>query len=127
MLETNRERLFARHIGQRRALFARAMSTSDYRTAAAVLKDEAAMFDVYGHKSKPGPTNGPAPTAADVVAILSRQLATIDASDLPDAEKARLTATISDAFMRAHSTVNLERQLSELTTRLEAVAKKGKG
>src|SRR5688572_23280510 len=43
-LDKDRDRLLNRHLAQRRALHARAMSVADYRTALAVLKDEAELF-----------------------------------------------------------------------------------
>src|SRR5262245_20941811 len=46
-LDKDRRRLANRHIAQRRALYARAMSVSDYRTALAVLKDEAELLRLY--------------------------------------------------------------------------------
>lgn len=46
-LERDREKLFNRHIAQRFALYARAMSVSDYRTALAVLKDQAELQALY--------------------------------------------------------------------------------
>ncbi|HLJ95955.1 MAG TPA: hypothetical protein VKU02_22465 [Gemmataceae bacterium] len=50
-LERDREKLLNRHLAQRFALYARAMSVSDYRTALAVLKDQAELCDLY-----PAPT-----------------------------------------------------------------------
>jgi hypothetical protein len=46
-LETDRGKLFRRHVAQRRALYARAMAVSDYSTARAVLKDEAELLGLY--------------------------------------------------------------------------------
>jgi hypothetical protein len=54
-LETNREKLLNRHIAQRRALYARAMQVSDYRTALAVLKDDAELLGLYRTGGKDGP------------------------------------------------------------------------
>src|SRR5262245_54986585 len=36
-IERDRDKLFARHMGQRKMLFARALETGDYRTAGAML------------------------------------------------------------------------------------------
>jgi hypothetical protein len=46
-LERDRQKIFNRHIGQRRALFARAMSVSDYPTCLRILRDEAELFGLY--------------------------------------------------------------------------------
>ena len=46
-LEKDREKLFNRHVAQRRALYARAMSVSDFRTALAALKDEGHLLGLY--------------------------------------------------------------------------------
>jgi hypothetical protein len=45
--EQNRERLLARHLMQRRALYARAMESGDWRTALAIATDEAALLGLY--------------------------------------------------------------------------------
>jgi hypothetical protein len=46
-IEKRRDRLMARHLAQRRALYARAMETGDLRTALAVVKDEAELQALY--------------------------------------------------------------------------------
>jgi hypothetical protein len=46
----DRDRLFRRHVLQRRALYARAMADGDYRTALAVAKDEAELQGLYAPK-----------------------------------------------------------------------------
>ncbi|HLJ97465.1 MAG TPA: hypothetical protein VKU02_30175 [Gemmataceae bacterium] len=46
-LERDRHKLLNRHLAQRFALYARAMSVSDYRTALAVLKDQAELQGLY--------------------------------------------------------------------------------
>jgi hypothetical protein len=46
-LDKDRDRLINRHLAQRQTLFARAMQVSDYRTALAILKDEAELFGLY--------------------------------------------------------------------------------
>ncbi len=46
-LERDRERLFRRHVAQRRSLYARALQEGDYRTALAVVKDEAELQNLY--------------------------------------------------------------------------------
>ena len=49
-LERDRDRLFARHVAQRQALFARAVNAADYRTALSVAKDEAELEGIYPPK-----------------------------------------------------------------------------
>ncbi len=46
-LEKDRGRLLARHIAQRRSLYARALNAADYRTCLAVAKDEAELQGLY--------------------------------------------------------------------------------
>jgi hypothetical protein len=48
--EDDRDRLFRRHVFQRRALYARALQDGDYRTALAIAKDEAALHGLYAAK-----------------------------------------------------------------------------
>ena len=49
-LERDRDKIVNRHVAQRRALYARTISVSDYRTALAVLKDEAELLSLYPPK-----------------------------------------------------------------------------
>jgi hypothetical protein len=49
-VEKNRDRLMAHHFAARRALFARAMAVSDYRTALSALRDEAELLALYPPK-----------------------------------------------------------------------------
>jgi hypothetical protein len=53
-LEHDRQKIFNRHIGQRRALFARCMSVSDYRSALAVLRDECELLGMYPSTGRSG-------------------------------------------------------------------------
>jgi hypothetical protein len=46
-VEKNRDKLMAHHFAARRALYARAMAVSDYRTALGVLRDEAELLAMY--------------------------------------------------------------------------------
>jgi hypothetical protein len=46
-IEKDRGRLINRHLAQRRSLYARCLNTGDYRTALAVLKDEAELQAMY--------------------------------------------------------------------------------
>ncbi len=49
--DRKRSRLMRRHIGQRRSLFARALTSGELSTALAILKDEAALGDCPGFAS----------------------------------------------------------------------------
>src|SRR5262249_36174802 len=55
-LEKDRDKLLARHVAQRRALYARAVHAADYRTALAVARDEAELQGLYLNKDKPPST-----------------------------------------------------------------------
>jgi hypothetical protein len=46
-MEKDGDKLLARHIAQRRTLYARAINAADYRTALAVAKDEAELQGLY--------------------------------------------------------------------------------
>jgi hypothetical protein len=49
-IDKNIDRNFARHFLQRRALYARAMESGDWRTALAIAKDEAELLGLYPDK-----------------------------------------------------------------------------
>jgi hypothetical protein len=51
---------------------------------------------------------------ADVVRLLAERLAQLDAADLPAPEKARLTATLADAMLRAIGVEVLDKRLEAL-------------
>jgi hypothetical protein len=53
-LEHDRQKILNRHIGQRRALFARAMSVSDYPTCLRILRDEAELLALYPATGRAG-------------------------------------------------------------------------
>jgi hypothetical protein len=46
-VDRNRDRLMAYQFAARHALYARAVAVSDYRTALAVLRDEAELLSLY--------------------------------------------------------------------------------
>src|SRR5262245_54279929 len=46
-VERDRDKVLARHLMQRRAIYARAMEAGDWRAALAVAKDEAELFGLY--------------------------------------------------------------------------------
>jgi hypothetical protein len=66
-LEKDRDKLINRHIAQRRALYARAMSVSDYGTARAVLKDEAELLGLYPGKKMELTGNAGGPLVLNIV------------------------------------------------------------
>jgi hypothetical protein len=47
MVDADREKLFRRHIHQRRSLYARAVKDGDLRTALAIARDEAQLYGLY--------------------------------------------------------------------------------
>ena len=49
-IEKDRDKIFARHVLQRRALYAHSVTGGDYRAALSVLKDEAELLDLYPAK-----------------------------------------------------------------------------
>jgi hypothetical protein len=51
---------------------------------------------------------------SEVVQVLATRLRELDAAQLPTAEKARLTATLSDAFLRALSVDDLNKRMEAL-------------
>jgi hypothetical protein len=77
-LETDRKKLLALHLAQRRLLHNRTMETGDYRTALAVLRDSAQLQDLYPSGNRePLDTllNAlPPEVAAPIRAELARQL-----------------------------------------------------
>lgn len=56
--QQNKEKLLARHLAQRRAIYARSLKNNDMRTALQVLRDEAALQGLY-------PPTKVAPTSPD--------------------------------------------------------------
>jgi hypothetical protein len=58
--------------------------------------------------------NGEPMTTADVVPLLAARLRQVDRAELPTSEKARLTATLADALLRAISVDVLDNRLEAL-------------
>jgi hypothetical protein len=81
-LEQDRQKLLNRHLAQRHALYARAMSVSDYRTALAVLRDQAELQGLYptGRNGPPGPEAGSI-GAIEAVAMKIIQHITVNVPD----------------------------------------------
>jgi hypothetical protein len=67
--EKDREKLFRRHVFQRRALYARTLQDGDYRTGLAILKDEADLHGLYPPKRTEltGKDGGPLETVSATV------------------------------------------------------------
>jgi hypothetical protein len=82
-LEQDRQKLLNRHLAQRHALYARAMSVSDYRTALAVLRDQAELQGLYptGRNGPPGPETGSGGAAIEAVAMKIIQHITVNVPD----------------------------------------------
>ena len=66
----SREQALARHLLQRRALYARAMESGDWNTALAVAKDEARLMGLYDREEEKPPGRAPA-SEAEIVARLA--------------------------------------------------------
>ena len=116
-LEKDRGKQINRHIAQRRALYARAMSVSDYGTARAVLKDEAELLQLYDPPRGGGdnkPAAGPLKDSADVARVLADQLGRIAAAEITEGERSRLTVTLADSFLRALALGAIEARLAAL-------------
>ena len=88
---SSRKKLLRRHLAQRRNLYAKAVSSGDYRTALAALRDEAELLSLYPPK-KVAPTDptgtkqyasqSSAERHADLMAILDRVRARGGSGDL---------------------------------------------
>jgi hypothetical protein len=63
---------------------------------------------------------------ADVVTLLAGRLRQLDAADLPTGEKARLTATLTDALLRAIGVDVIDKRLEALHAVLTERKEKGK-
>lgn len=87
---------------------------SDRVRAAAVLLDHAlrGLPDALHNDQEPGDT--PSMDTADVVRVLAGRLRQVDAAELPTGEKARVTATLADALLRAISVDVLDKRLEAL-------------
>jgi hypothetical protein len=55
-------------------------------------------------------------TTSDIVTVLAERLGQVDAAELPTGEKARLTATLADALLKAISVDVLDGRLAALQT-----------
>src|SRR5262249_4916631 len=107
--------LLARHLLQRRRLYAHAMEVGDYKTALAVLKDEAQLLRLYEAHDQPGRDGDDAPMGTgDGVKVLAGRLRQLEQSDLPTAEKTRLTAALADALLRAIGVDVIDKRLEAL-------------
>jgi hypothetical protein len=75
--EKDRDRLFRRHVFQRRALYARVLQDGDYRTGLAILKDEAELHGLYPAKRTElsGPHGGPLQTVSATVEMTESERA----------------------------------------------------
>jgi hypothetical protein len=115
--------LLARHLLQRRQLYAHCMSVGDFRTALAVLKDEADLEALYpAGPVAPGPAapDSRLGTAADVLALLEGQAGAVRAEPGAGAvEKARVVVSLAGVALKAIEATNLAARIEAL----EAVLK----
>jgi hypothetical protein len=63
---------------------------------------------------------------ADLVTLLARRLRQLDGADLPTGEKARLTAALTDALLRAIGVDVIDKRLEALQAVLIDRKEKGK-
>ena len=123
------DHLLARHLLQRRRLYAHAMEVGDFKTALAVLKDEAQLQGLYEAHDKPerpaGGADAPMGTA-EVVKLLGARLRQLDQSDMPTAEKSRLTASLADAVLRALGVDVIDKRFEALQAVLSGRKEKGR-
>ncbi len=125
--------LLARHLLRRERLYAHALDVGDYKTALAVLKDQAQLEGVYEARERPGQTAAGGPEAGeasrlgtgDVVSVLSERLRQVSQADLPTAEKARMSVALADALLRALTADELEKRVAELERRAAAQGDRG--
>jgi hypothetical protein len=118
---SSRKRLLRRHLAQRRNLYAKAVNAGDLRTALSVLHDEASLLHLYEVFAPPIPKDAATPTP-NVQDVLARQLAQVDAADLPAAEKARTVAALAEALLRVTHAQDVDRQIADLSARMKRLA-----
>jgi hypothetical protein len=120
-LEKDRNKLLARHLAQRRLLYAKALGTGDWRAALSVLKDEAELQRLYDPTVSEAPII-PLASAADEVKALAQAVNEVHAGQLDTRTAATLTTMIG-IQLRAIETGNLEARLEMM----EAVLKQRNG
>jgi hypothetical protein len=115
--DTRAPHLLSRHLLRRERLYAHALEVGDFKTALAILKDEA---DLEGHYQRAN-AEQPAGSAdaspmgtADVVKLLAARLGQVEAAELPTGEKSRLTAALADSLLRAIGVDVIDKRLEAL-------------
>lgn len=116
-LEKNRGKLLARHLAQRRLLYAKALESGAWGQALAALKDEAELERLYDPPTADAPAL-PLANAADVVKLLAQAVNEVRAGQM-DARTAGTVTTMIGTQLRAIETSNLEARVEML----EAVLK----
>jgi len=109
--------LLARHLLRRERLYAHALEVGDFKTALAVLKDEAALEGHYLRANAERPADGVDASSvgtADVVKLLAERLRQVDAAELSTADKSRLTAALADSLLRAIGVDVIDKRLEAL-------------
>jgi hypothetical protein len=93
-----------------------ARKDGDRIRAAVALLDHATrgLADADTLHGGPGPVESLDVKPADVVTMLADRLRQLDRSELPTAEKARLTASLADAFLRAVGVDVLDKRLEAM-------------
>lgn len=120
-MEKDRGKLLARHLMQRRLLYAKALETGDWRGALAALKDEADLERLYDPPALDTPTM-PLGNAAEVVKALAQTVNDLLAGQL-DARTAGAITQMIGTQLRAIEAGNLQARIEML----EAVLKQRNG
>jgi hypothetical protein len=111
-VEKKRDMLLARHLAQRRLLYAKALESGDWRGALAALKDEADLERLYD----PPPTDAPAmplANAADVVTARAQAVNEVRSGQL-DARTAGTITQMIATQIRAIEAGNLAARIEML-------------
>jgi hypothetical protein len=111
------DHLLARHLLRRERLYAHTLEVGDFKTALAILKDEAVLEGHYlranAEQSRDGIDVSSMGTA-DVVKLLAERLRQVDAAELSTVEKSRLTAALADSLLRAIGVDVIDKRLEAL-------------
>jgi hypothetical protein len=124
--DSRADHLLAQHMLRRERLYANCNNVGDYRGALNVLRDAAELSGMYdrGHApAQPDPADTAALDAPAVARILAARLREIDRAELPVADRARLTAVVADALLRAQAAADLEARIAALEKQAEQVRK----
>jgi hypothetical protein len=114
--DSKADHLLARHLLRRERLYAHALEVGDYKTALAVLKDEAELEGHYGRANAELPAEGEGAAtlgAADLAALLSAAVKQARKGQL-DPRAASTLAGLSAALLRVQERGEMEERLQAL-------------